>query len=200
MNAEHEEWPLVIGKGQAKVSIYFGRNGKYSKYMVYFRANGRRVRISRSDKAEAIEYGEAMSKFLASGDKPFVLRKAKTSSIEAMLVPESLFPVAADLKVFNLIRVPCVYFLVRDGVVVYVGKSVNLVKRLSKHLESKLFDSVFYLPVTTEDLDAAEKRFITRLNPIYNMTPSPFDWASKCILEVPSQTQATSAAPTAPRT
>jgi len=177
-NVEHEYQPVVFGKGPSKVTLYTAHKRKYPHYIVCFRVNGRRTRITRSYKPDAVEYAEEMSKFLANGDKPFVLRKARSSAFEVMPVPESLFHIAGDLKAFHLVRIPCIYFLVRGKDVVYVGKSTNLVKRLGKHLESKLFDSVFYLPVVTVDLDAVEKRHIRLLDPIYNRTASPFDWAS----------------------
>ncbi len=60
---------------------------------------------------------------------------------------------------------PCVYFLVRDGVVVYVGQSIALPGRIASHISNKDFDRVFYLEVPREHLNAIESAFIRALNP-----------------------------------
>jgi hypothetical protein len=63
---------------------------------------------------------------------------------------------------------PCVYFLVRDDVVVYVGQTVNLHVRVVAHRRDKQFDRVLYLPTRREDLIQTEADFIARLQPEYN--------------------------------
>jgi hypothetical protein len=63
-----------------------------------------------------------------------------------------------------------VYFLVRDGRVVYVGQSVRPLGRLVDHFSgaSKRFDRIFLLPVPLEHLNSLESAFIRALRPEYN--------------------------------
>ncbi len=76
---------------------------------------------------------------------------------------------------------PCVYFLVRNGKVVYVGQSKALESRLSSHVADKCFDSVQYLemkeywPFCKAEISRIEAWFILLLQPKYNRqaaTPS----------------------------
>jgi len=66
---------------------------------------------------------------------------------------------------------PCIYFLVRDNKVVYVGQSVSLPVRIQTHLttERKDFNRVLYLPVPMYQLNEAENEYIRALRPEYNM-------------------------------
>jgi predicted GIY-YIG superfamily endonuclease len=64
---------------------------------------------------------------------------------------------------------PCVYFLVRDDVVTYVGQTTNLYLRITHHRRDKRFDHVLYLSVEIEDLDRVERGFIAALQPEYNL-------------------------------
>lgn len=61
-----------------------------------------------------------------------------------------------------------VYFLVCDGMVVYVGQSMSLIARLQQHRPNKLFDHVFYLPVPSSQLNDMERKFIHLLKPPLN--------------------------------
>jgi hypothetical protein len=59
-----------------------------------------------------------------------------------------------------------VYFLVRDGVVVYVGQSVNVYARVYSHKQSgKVFDSFAFTPCEREELDMLESLYIHALCP-----------------------------------
>ena len=68
-----------------------------------------------------------------------------------------------------LIKPPCVYFMVRDQRVIYVGQSVNLAARLTTHNHRHEFDHVFYLPCPREKLDEVEMEFIRTLCPTLNV-------------------------------
>ena len=64
---------------------------------------------------------------------------------------------------------PCVYFLVRDNVVVYVGKANNGPGgRVEQHQKSKDFDRVLFLAVPKDQLLEVEKHFRLHLTPEYN--------------------------------
>lgn len=63
-----------------------------------------------------------------------------------------------------------VYFLLRDNIVVYVGQSINVEKRLICHKHSeKQFDSFRVINCHENLLLYYEKRWIKRFKPIYNM-------------------------------
>jgi hypothetical protein len=65
---------------------------------------------------------------------------------------------------------PCVYFLAREGRVVYVGRTENLVRRLGDHRcrTGIEFDSVFYVPMEAEACVAEEAKWILELQPTMN--------------------------------
>ena len=76
---------------------------------------------------------------------------------------------------------PCVYFLILDDRVVYVGKTTNLPARVHSHAKGsrakrrqsvpkKEFNRVLFLPVDRDDLDEAEVYFIKELEPVLNKT------------------------------
>lgn len=64
---------------------------------------------------------------------------------------------------------PVVYFLCRDGAVMYVGQSVNITSRLQAHVPSKAFDSVYVLPCSAENLTTLETHWIETLRPPLNL-------------------------------
>lgn len=61
-----------------------------------------------------------------------------------------------------------IYFLSHKGEVVYVGQSVNFLRRVVKHMESKVFDAVSYIPTHPAKLEELEKHYIRTLRPKYN--------------------------------
>ncbi len=66
---------------------------------------------------------------------------------------------------------PCVYFLVHNDAVIYVGQTQCLITRLKNHRRcfwNKSFDRVFYLPTPKEALLKVEFDFIIRINPKNN--------------------------------
>jgi hypothetical protein len=65
-----------------------------------------------------------------------------------------------------------VYFLCRHDMVQYVGKTINVLSRLSQHMKEKDFDTVFFLPVWADEkmLEDIEFRFIDFFDPPLNRT------------------------------
>lgn len=63
-----------------------------------------------------------------------------------------------------------VYFLHHEGEIVYVGKGVDMRKRVSDHIGEgfKVFDAVSFHPCPLEKLDAIERRYIKKHLPKYN--------------------------------
>lgn len=80
-----------------------------------------------------------------------------------------------------------VYFLVRGGEIVYVGRSVNVEARLATHIDSpdKDFDSACYLPIDDQrETDIVERFFILALRPEHNRyVPSAFPVEHLSILQ-----------------
>lgn len=80
-------------------------------------------------------------------------------------------------------RISGIYFLIRQGVVVYVGQSASARLWIAQHAdesvhgtgdwghsEPKLFDSASYIPCAISDLCRLERAFIIELRPEYNAT------------------------------
>ena len=61
-----------------------------------------------------------------------------------------------------------VYFLCREGVVLYVGQSVNVASRIHDHYKRWEFDSTLFLPWPADDLDRLEGALIRALRPSFN--------------------------------
>jgi len=63
-----------------------------------------------------------------------------------------------------------IYYLIQDGVIVYVGQSKNIRKRIASHIVEgkKKFDSYSFFPAEKENLNQLELDEILEHNPIYN--------------------------------
>lgn len=92
---------------------------------------------------------------------------------ESSELPEALAPLHEALYPIQTLTISGVYFLVQDGVVVYVGQSTNLAHRIVTGHPEKVFDSAYCLLVPTDKLREVELAFIAVLNPIYNQTDGP---------------------------
>lgn len=67
----------------------------------------------------------------------------------------------------------CIYVLLLDGVIVYVGQTVNLPARLAQHAKNKEFDAHWSTQVAREEMSSAEAAHIVALNPRLNSTLPP---------------------------
>lgn len=85
-------------------------------------------------------------------------------------VPRALAMVQDQLCEYREVP-PCVYFLIQDHQVVYVGQSVNLPARLAQHRE-KHWDRVLYLIALKESLSQVESGWIQALKPPLNRVRS----------------------------
>jgi len=91
-----------------------------------------------------------------------------TSNLGAMCAPPQL-RLIEHLQMMTLPpRVSGIYFLVRAGVIVYVGQSVDVHTRVLAHRASKQFDSAFFWPVPAAELCKVEGAFIRILKPELN--------------------------------
>lgn len=76
--------------------------------------------------------------------------------------------IVCDTKLTQVTRVNGIYFLIKDGVVVYVGQSNNILTRVSTHSTFE-FDSFNYFEVSSKKrLDNLEAYFIAKFKPAYN--------------------------------
>jgi len=83
-------------------------------------------------------------------------------------LPKSLPLLSSELRRIDMKMIsPCVYFLVKKREVVYIGQSLNLLRRLAQHGE-KDFDEVYYLPVSESEMITTEKVLIRDFNPKLN--------------------------------
>ena len=89
--------------------------------------------------------------------------KGELPTFLSLLSSHSLIKI--DMKMVS----PCVYILIKENEVVYVGQSVNLLQRLAQHRE-KDFDAAYYLPIPITDLIKTEKALIQDFNPPLNKT------------------------------
>ena len=102
----------------------------------------------------------------------------KENEFLASLFPRRVLAAIEDAPVMHAeivgaaVEVPdvCgVYFLIRDGEVVYVGKSRNVLQRLTKHRRNgKRFDAYNVYHCAPENLDRYERLYITALMPVEN--------------------------------
>lgn len=128
---------------------------------------GERRRMNRS---ELIENGRRVNKAgNVKADTPFQIRQIEALYQLSMMGPRKIG----------------VYFLVRRGVVVYVGKSSDIECRVRIHQElsaareddtstkvaraRKLFDSAYWFECRVDELDYQERYWINELLPEYNI-------------------------------
>jgi len=58
-----------------------------------------------------------------------------------------------------------IYFLCKNGTVVYIGQSINPAVRIYNHKKNYAFEEVFFLSVPKSELDEVESAFITYIQP-----------------------------------
>lgn len=86
----------------------------------------------------------------------------------------------------NLIKLqkkPCVYLLLKDNEIVYVGKSKNIFNRLSEHVDNKVYDSIFMDYMDEKDLYLKELIYINRYRPIHNLIGKNLSVIIKSIMQ-----------------
>lgn len=65
---------------------------------------------------------------------------------------------------------PCIYFLMRAGALLYIGRSKNVWRRVMEHRRGKIFDAdIYILPMAAEDLSGMEVDLIHELQPPLNL-------------------------------
>lgn len=85
-----------------------------------------------------------------------------------------LYPsdIIANCKPVTDFKFYCVYFLIQNSRIVYVGYSTNFGSRISAHMNSeKVFDSYYLIRCETEsEALELEKHYIQTINPYFNTT------------------------------
>lgn len=101
---------------------------------------------------------------------PINLRPVVQQPPAPATIPRALAEVESRLCEIPPIEYPpCVYFLVHEREIVYVGQSRNLLGRLVQHRgDGKCWDRVLYLPVPAERLLEVESLWIKTLQPALN--------------------------------
>ncbi len=64
-----------------------------------------------------------------------------------------------------------VYFLIKDGKIVYVGQARNVLSRIGEHIDTKDFDEWTWIAVTLDRLNITELAYIRHFNPPLNNDP-----------------------------
>lgn len=70
-----------------------------------------------------------------------------------------------------LFETTCVYFLFREGKLIYIGRTGNLLQRLIAHRNKRKFDSVYYIPCSKEEVGPIERYMIMKFRPEGNYIP-----------------------------
>jgi len=83
-------------------------------------------------------------------------------------IPKELSDVPGLAQYTDIHFPPCIYFLVKDDKVIYVGQTTNLPARLIQHEKDKVYSRAFYITVPRRELDRVERDFIHILQPRLN--------------------------------
>lgn len=74
-------------------------------------------------------------------------------------------------KKIERLRETFIYFLLKDGDVVYVGQTKAGISRLSAHGD-KDYDEIYVMYCDDSELDCLEDKYITKYRPKYNKQPN----------------------------
>ena len=71
-----------------------------------------------------------------------------------------------------------IYFLIKDKIIVYIGKAIDITSRVRKHImeNQKDFDEVRYIEIEESELTYEEKYYISLYSPKYNIQ---YSWNAK---------------------
>ena len=112
--------------------------------------------------------------------KEFIDRHLEHAALKTWAMPGAVVPLATSAQILSgaqpLPVVLCgIYFLIEDRAIVYVGKSVNILRRVYEHISikeygasKKGFDSFSFVTVDAARLDDMEKHYISEFLPKYN--------------------------------
>lgn len=73
-----------------------------------------------------------------------------------------------NLETWSDIQDPYIYFLLHHKEIVYVGQTIRWLSRVGSHSHSKIFNSIYLMPIPEKNLNDVEAELIVLLNPKYN--------------------------------
>lgn len=153
---------ISLAKSGVTPCIWFGEKLMFHQYDIVMWSYENYCRIQHGRRVES----------------EFKLLYTKRSTPED--IPEILQLMSGRLKDLDYChKTPCIYFLLQEGVIVYVGMSTSLQVRISSHSQDKIFDRVLYLDYHDSNIEEVEASFIRYLKPKYNR-----DEADKDVEEV----------------
>ncbi len=168
LTLEDVGWMLSMGKGEARRLLVAGELPPPMKF-------GKLLRWHRGDIQSLVERKRKI--LIDEFYYKFNPAKVDPTASPATDVPEELQTVQGAIQEYHgFAHAHCVYFLLRLGVVVYVGKTKQLGIRVGQHLKGsnktpkKDFTRVLYMLVEPDKVDAAEVYYIKTLTPEYNLT------------------------------
>ena len=62
----------------------------------------------------------------------------------------------------------CIYFLIDNDEIVYVGKTMHITSRVITHKLTKKFDRVSFISCSKEEMEELEKMYIEKFSPRIN--------------------------------
>lgn len=81
-----------------------------------------------------------------------------------------------------------VYALLLEGAPVYIGQSIDVLRRVEAHRLNKKFDAAYYIPCDVDGLNDLEIKLIETLNPPLNGKAKKYPrWLWHHKLSVPSK-------------
>jgi hypothetical protein len=94
----------------------------------------------------------------------------QSAAVDKALSQDLLTTAEVLASATNVPRLRGVYFLIKEGKIVYIGKSPMFPRRLGEHLKTKQIDAYYLLPFDGTDAELAllERRYIHRLQPFLN--------------------------------
>lgn len=101
--------------------------------------------------------------------KPFKKARLTTCNVDKSLLCCLLSREAVLASASQFSFIVGVYFLIKDGEVIYVGQSINVQERLSKHvMQGKVFDQYTIVECDVDELDLIESYYIHLFRPRQN--------------------------------
>lgn len=156
----------IISSGCVMASIY--KNGDTWRAQVY--VAGIRESASFEEKFQAEAWSHERETALKA------LKRSLTAAHRAKEDKKIFMEVCASYSeeqiIANSMSVPDtsgVYFLIRDGAIVYVGQSNNVYSRVRSHKKDKTFDRIAVIECKEKELLHLEKLYIKKFKPILNV-------------------------------
>jgi hypothetical protein len=153
-----------------------------SGWRVFVHKHGQRKTKVLSTYAEASAWAEDQERRL-DGVKARFLSEKESATLDLPLltaIPVSVLDAIRTVPhcIYDVISaaIPVkqntgIYFLILNNEVVYVGQSIDLLGRVSRHIrDGKRFDSYAFLSAPKEKLDELERKYIRAFVPVDNIS------------------------------